>query len=110
MNRMDIMDQLITTRYLLEPDGSVTEYREQDVEPILDHNKAVLAEHGKGRTYVGKYAEGRLVASIPMIMLEKWRREEGFDVLSPHGCDTKRLLRKLNSPEMKDLRLVRGRI
>lgn len=107
---MNIMDQLISTRYRLESDGSVTVYREQDVAPILDHNKAVLAEQGKGRTYTGKYSEGRLVASIPMIMLEKWKREEGFDVLSPGGCDMNRLRKKLNSAEMKDLRLVKGRL
>lgn len=106
---MHLLDMLVTTRYKLEGDGSVTIIRSQDIEPILENNKAIREEQTLGSQYKGRYSEGRLVASVPMQLIEKWRLE-GFDILAPGGVDMNRLRRKLNSSECKDLRLVKGRI
>lgn len=107
---MHLLDLLVTTRYKLESDGSVTVVRSQDVEPILVNNREIREEQTLGAQYKGRYGEGRLVASLPFQLIEKWRLEEGFDVLAPGGCDMERLRRKLNSLDCKDLRLTKGRI
>jgi len=85
-------------------DGSYTIVSRQDVEPILDRNKA-LATHNDGYT---PSRELRRVASIPLILIHKWLREEGWNALDPVNGD--RLAKKLNSSEYLYLRTAPGRL
>lgn len=83
-------------------DGTFTLNSEQDVDDILDHNKA-QATHNDG------YSPDRTlrrVASIPLALVMKWKQEEGWDAFDP-GCADK-LRAKLNSNEFLYLRTAPG--
>lgn len=95
---------MITTRFVENGDGSLTVHRESDVEPILEHNKA-LATSGDGYS---PSRELRRAASIPMAIVEKWKNELGVDVFNPdHKAAVRRLL---NSSEYMYLRTAPGRL
>lgn len=87
-----------------EADGSVHMESHQDVQDILDNNKA-MATHNDGfnpdRTM-------RRVASIPMILIYKWKMEEGWDAFDPANED--KLAAKLDSSEYLYLRTAPGRV
>jgi len=73
----------------------------QDVEPILDHNKALRGEAQKSDW-------GRHVASIPNVILVKWLNEEyarGNVSLRMYTAEFNELVqRKLNDPDWAYLR------
>lgn len=87
-----------------EADGSIHLESRQDVQFLLDDNKA-LATHNDGynadRTM-------RRVARIPMILLMKWQTEEGWDPFNPANED--KLAAKLDSSEYRHLRTAPGRV
>ena len=79
----------------------------QDVEPLLNLNK-------REQTGDSMYATGRgpagmhKVASIPLIIIEKWKAELGIDVMNKdHMPKVKQLL---NDPEYRYLRTGGGTI
>jgi hypothetical protein len=60
----------LTVHTLYHLDGSkITIERVQDVEPIIEHNKAL-------QTIEQRSDWGRHVASVPNVVLEKWLNEE----------------------------------
>jgi hypothetical protein len=60
----------VTVHTLYHADGStLTVQRVQDVEPILENNKALRAVEQRSDW-------GRHVASVPNVVLEKWLNEE----------------------------------
>ena len=73
----------------------------QDVEPILDHNKAL-----QGEPQTGDW--GRHVASVPNVILVKWLNEEyarGNTGLRMFTAEFNRLVaRKLRDPDWRLLR------
>ena len=79
----------------------------QDVEPLLELNKKELV----GDSMYGqpdKRANMRKVASIPLIIIEKWKTELGVDVMNKdHMPKVKQLL---NDPEYAFLRTHNSRI
>lgn len=75
----------------------------QDVEPILDRNKAMqTAGDGYSPT-----REMRRVASIPVAVAYQWL-QEGVDFRDENCADEIR--RRLNSPEWRHLRTAPGRV
>lgn len=95
------MSDVITRLHLDRGEKLIHAERIQDVEPILEHNKAL-------RSIPQKSDWGRHIASIPNVILEKWLNEEyekgnvglrmftkEFDAL---------ILRKLQDPDWKYLR------
>jgi hypothetical protein len=83
--------------------GAVTVNRVQNVEPILDRNKA-LATHDNG------YSPSRIfrrAASIPLVVVEQWLRE-GIDVFNPDHASAIRA--KLNSSDFLFLRTAPGHL
>lgn len=74
----------------------------QDCDAILDLNKAMATEND-GYT---PSREMRRVASIPLVLVYKWRQEEGWDAFNPRHAD--RLARKLNDPDYAWLRTAPG--
>lgn len=82
-------------------DRSVAVVSQDDVEPVLERNKAL-------RSMPQKSDWGRHVASIPNIIMVKWLNEEwgrgntGLRYLSPEW--DKIVERKLQDPEWKYLR------
>lgn len=83
----------------MEIDGDKTNIsKSQDVEGILNYNKAKSNELGK-KIYSDAYNH---VASIPAILIAKWLTEENLDIYNPDHSE--RLKRKLNSNEYMYLR------
>ena len=80
-------------------DGTYTVRSSQDVEPLLERNKA-LANANDGYT---PSREMRRLASIPNIVLMQWLAEAGsFEILR----DPEFLAKKLNDPDYAYLRNV----
>ena len=75
----------------------------QDVEPILDNNKR-LANDNDGYS---PSRELRRIASIPLVIVEKWKNEMGVDVFKKdHQAKVRALL---NDPDWRYLRTSPGR-
>ena len=79
----------------------------QDVEPLLELNKKEAngdSMYGTGDGMMGM----RKVASIPLIIIEKWKTDLGVDVMNKdHMPKVKQLL---NDPEYAFLRTHNSRI
>jgi hypothetical protein len=77
----------------------------QDVAPILESNKAQQNADDRGWSAT---REMRRAATIPDIVILKWRREYGVDVFNrDHWPAVKRLL---NSSEWRHLRTAPGQL
>lgn len=93
------------TRFVTDPmSGDLTVHRGADVEPILEHNKALYTS-GDGYS---PSREWRRAASIPMAIVEKWRVEKGVDVFNPDHMPA--VCRLLNSNEYLYLRTAPGHL
>lgn len=103
MRRLLDDDGVIRTEFIPEADGRFTLRQVQDVTPVLEHNKA-LATHNDGYS---PSRELRRAASIPLVVVEQWRRE-GIDIFDPNSRDAVRS--KLNSSEWAYLRTAPGRL
>lgn len=77
----------------------------QDVTPILELNKKLRNEFGG---YNRKGVEWYQYASIPQVIIEKWRNELGVDVFDPDHAPAVRKL--LNDPDWRYLRTTEGAI
>ena len=75
----------------------------QDVAPVLERNKALQNADDGGWSPT---RELRRAASIPDILVLKWRNEEGIDVFDPNHWPA--VKRKLNSSEYRWLRTAPG--
>lgn len=80
-----------------EAEDKLTIERVQDVEPLLIHNKAEAEDFTR-------YGDLCKIASIPMVLIEKWKNEEGVDIMKPGTEDF--LARKLLDPDYAHLRTV----
>jgi len=73
----------------------------QDVEPLLELNKKEA--NGDSMYGIGENAAGmRKVASIPLVVIEKWKRELGVDIMNKN--DWPKIKQLLNDPENRFLR------
>jgi len=77
-------------------DGKLTIRRLQDVEGVLDLNKQHYNSHGN----VGYGDSDGLhkVARVPLVLIEKWLREEGFDWFN--STDAERRARLNANPKL----------
>lgn len=77
-------------------DGTFTIAAHQDVEPILEANKAMQATKQTG--------DMRLVASIPSIFVTKWLNDHGFNLLTMGKRDFETMIRKMRrDPDYRHL-------
>ena len=77
----------------------------QDVAPVLERNKALQNADDGGWSPT---RDLRRAATIPDIIILKWRNEEGIDVFDPNHWPA--VKRKLNSSEYRWLRTAPGTI
>ncbi len=100
--RNPIMDEPIATRVHYEESGDkLIIERTQDVEPILDTNKRIAND--APTNWKGEFHH---VASIPLILIEKYKNEKGIDLMK----DKAAMKRFLNDPDNKFIRTKPGRI
>jgi hypothetical protein len=74
----------------------------QDIEPILELNKKEQnndSMYGIGNT---ETLGMRKVASIPLVVIEKWKQELGFDIMNKN--DWPKVKQLLNDPENRFFR------
>lgn len=95
--------QLLTRWQYDESAGVGVVHRIQDVEPILEANKALYTS-GDGYS---PSRELRRVASIPAIVVEQWM-QEGVNIFD-HNCRAE-IKRRLNDPVNLFLRTAPGRV
>lgn len=85
--------------------GTLEVYREQDVAPILDHNKRMQADGAGGWRRAGSMGR-RQVAEIPNIVIEAWLKE-GFNFFR---CTENELRKKLDEPNWAYLKTIPGKL
>ncbi len=86
-----------------EATDSITIHKVADVEGVLERNKRLQADTGDLWKHHDKQdLDMRLAASIPTIIIEKWKRELGVDVFDAgHWPAVRRLL---NDPDWRWLK------
>ncbi len=94
-------------------DGSwAIEQVQDDLQPLLDRNKA-YQNHGDMRWLDEPGSEKlgvRMVATIPMIVIERWQRDYGINYFDPDPEVQKRIDRLLDSNEWRYLRTDNSRL
>lgn len=68
-------DNWVKSRFHGHQDGTFTIERIQDVEPILENNKALQSTPQRSDW-------GRHVASIPNVIIELWSNQDGVNLLA----------------------------
>lgn len=84
-------------------DGTYTVWSTQENDQFLERNK-ILANEGDG---YGATRELRREGSVPFGLIEKWKQEDGVNVLHPSGHEF--LKRKLNDIDFQHLRTSPGK-
>ena len=85
-------------------DDTMIRSRTQECAPILERNKILLNE-GDGYT---PSRDMRRVASIPVVLIEKWMKEEGINAFDKNDWD--KVAAKLDDPELRFLRTAPGKV
>jgi len=94
---------VISTLHHDDVTDTTTIQRSQDVEPYLDANRQERDSHGE----FTKMGDGlQKIASIPLIIIDQWRKEIGGDPL--HVSNRGWLMKRLMSPEWSKLRTRAG--
>ncbi len=88
----------------IEHSGGITLYQEEDVEPVIKANQAMMA----GRSVFDKKGDLHHVMRIPMIVLEKIRAETGLNFMDRD--DAKKIMTILKGPEYSKFRTAPGKI
>lgn len=84
-------------------DGTFTVFSTQENDPFLERNR-VLANSGDG---FSPSRDFRREGSVPLALVEKWKTEEGVNVLHPEGHDF--LRKRLNDIDFQHLRTSPGK-
>lgn len=85
-------------------DGTYTVWSTQENDPFLEQNARLRSLDDRG--YTSKSKDIRREGSIPLGLIEKWKREEGVNVLHPSGHEF--LKRRLNDSDFRALRTSEG--
>jgi hypothetical protein len=96
-----MINEVLTNFHYDELDDKLTIERVQDVEPYIERNKR-LANHAPAN-WRGEFHH---VASIPLVVIEKVKKETGMDLLK----DREAMKRFLNDPDNKYFRTKLGTV
>lgn len=98
-----------TKLYYDENADRLTVVRSQDVEAIVERNKALVNGQPAKRPHAGRYSQTyNHVASIPMVVVEQWMKE-GIDFFNPDEKDKRRIAAYLNG-DYKHLKTIPGKL
>lgn len=90
---------VLTNVHINRNEGSITFERIQDIEPILDRNKALQNEAHPFAV------DWHHIGTIPNVILEKWMNEEGVNILKMPAEEWGQFIkRKLRDPDNMWLR------
>lgn len=93
------MSEVITRFHTDAADGLIYAERIQDVEKILDWNKAL---QGEAQEWAGDWHH---IGTIPNVVIEKWMNDDGCNILAMRGEEFDRYIkRKLRDPDNAWLR------
>lgn len=98
----------VTRQFFSDDEGNITVNTIQDVEPLLDRNKAVANDRLK--KVDGDYSLP--VATVPPVVMMHWLQTEGwwfYDAFTDPDVE-KKLNAKLNDPDWRHLRTSELRI
>lgn len=95
----------VQTYFKANGDGTYTVWSTQDNDPLLEHNAQLRGLDDRGYTSPSK--DFRREGSVPLALIEKWKQEEGVNVLLPEGHDF--LRKKLNDSDWANLRTSEGK-
>jgi len=100
-------EELVTTQFFHDQaDEKYVVNRVQDVEPILKANKIAQTDGSDGYT---ASRDLKRVASIPLVVVEQWMKQDGINVLALTGDEQQKYLKKkLNDPDNRFLRTDSG--
>ncbi len=108
MRGHDVTDFGSTIRRKIIPDittGGIVVHSTQDTDEVLQWNKALLNAERSSSSLWGGSSWVR-VASVPLILLEKWWREEGLNYND--ADDWAKIVGKLNNSDYSGLRTAPG--
>lgn len=91
-----------TTTFEYHADDSFTIGYLQDVEPLIERNKKLAADPDYGKS--GIKQNWMHYASIPPVIIMKWKNELGVDLFNKNH--EKRVMELINSPEYQYLRVT----
>lgn len=74
-----------------------------DVEANIEANKREYSDNANAR-----FGDMKRVASIPVVVMEKWIAEDGINYMAPEHKDA--LRRKLNDPDNRFMRTMPGKL
>ncbi len=104
MKVLDAAEQVVSEFHYDEMEDRTTIRRVQDCEPIVERNKLLQTDN--------PYSPDRSlkrIASIPLVIAEKWIAEDGINWLSlPKKEKAAYLRKKLNDPDWRHLRTSEG--
>lgn len=102
---MDNFPGMFQRAYLDDGEEQLVIQSVQDETPIIENNKRLQND---GHDGYSPSREMRRVASIPLVLIEKWMREEGINFFDRNHWPA--IQRKLNSSEYRWLRTAPGRL
>ena len=76
-----------------------------DVEPVVENVKRLRETSNEGKSASGELYH---VARVPVILVRKWSREYGVDVLAKENWPL--FKRLIESPEFKAFRIYQGKL
>jgi hypothetical protein len=100
-------EELVTTQFFHDKaDEKYVVNRVQDVEPILKANRISQTDGTDGYT---ASRDLKRVASIPLVVVEQWMKQDGINVLALTGDEQQKYFKKkLNDPDNRFLRTDSG--
>ena len=97
-------DGNVMTEYIYNAyDDSLTVKRSADIEANVESNKREYIDNQHS-----KFGDLKRVASIPVVVMEKWIAEDGINYMAPEHKDA--LRRKLNDPDNRFMRTMPGKL
>ncbi len=104
------VSQGIITKFELVSGTALNVIRTQDVQPIIDLNKADQNDRDFNNGYTPS-RDMQHVARIPLVVLEQWAKEAGIPKAKIYGKAMNEIIRKkLNDPDNLFLRTGLGEI
>jgi hypothetical protein len=94
---------VMTTYMHDEMSDTLTIKTSADVEANIEANKREYLDNQHSR-----FGDMKRVASIPVVVMEKWIAEDGINYMAPEHMNA--LRRKLNDPDNKFLRTMPGKL